>query len=207
VFWSGAIAAAQGAASYGVQKVSDLLQTVHVRLDLNLKFEDKNGNPIDPDKAADWLMKAEKEWTGRFGKFDVIADFNDPDAKTVIVTLDDSGGGGQPHTNGGPFGHTPLNGIGGDAIHMYTAGYVDPRTPFTPNTAEDNETMLAHEIGHALGLTDQYNGDTYKSFSGHAYDIMGARNPNLYGPLGSPSPFPDEIQAIQNFRAPWGGYW
>jgi RHS repeat-associated protein len=174
VFWAGALSAAQGAAIYGVQQAVLLSQTEPVKLSLNLHFVDQNGNPLPAAVADQYIQDAEDAWTGRYGKYDVIADFNDPNATDVTVHV--YPGAGQSQT---------LPAVGGNDVDLYTGGYQRPGGPVQPYTPADVSEVLSHEIGHVLGAQDQYNLATGIAYPGHETDIMGAMRPTTNRPFES----------------------
>ena len=173
VFWAGALSAAQGAAIYGVQQAVLLSQTQPVKVSLNLHFVDQNGNPLPAAVADQYVQDAEQAWTGRVGKYDLTADFNDPDGTDVTVHVYPGAGVSQ------------TNAVGGDDVDLYTGGYQKAGGPLQPYTPADVSEVLSHEIGHVLGASDQYNLGTGIAFPGHENDIMGAVSPTSNRPIES----------------------
>jgi len=155
-----------------------------VKVNLNVKYIGGDANPLPADQAARYTAAAEKTWTGRFGKYEVTANFHDPTAKTVTVYV----------LNAASISQT--NAVGGNIVELFTEGYFggkagDKVQPYTPAQVE---SVLAHELGHALGAADQYNRVTQTPFPGHESDLMGN------GPVVGQRAFESTITEILQFR-------
>lgn len=111
----------------------------------------------------DLVQGINSTWTGQFGKYNVT--MNAYEAKSGSLTNIYLGGkGNEPSTIvGGDYAVWPLTGIQSQVVNYgHTPG-----------------SVAAHEVGHTLGLYDQYVQKGFKHVPkpGHENDIMGG-NPN-----------------------------
>lgn len=123
-----------------------------VRLTWYMRYVDTAGRPIKDQQLTGRLNKAISEkWSGKFGKYNVVALATTPLGKTS-----------SDHINT----ITVKEGVGRSEVFMP----LDKGTFYTK--ASDGD--IGHEAGHLAGLEERYDDITGKSFEGFGENVMGS---------------------------------
>ncbi|HKJ50858.1 MAG TPA: RHS repeat-associated core domain-containing protein [Gammaproteobacteria bacterium] len=116
-----------------------------IKITIPIKFSGKGATPEVTNK---FTSRIESEWTGTFGKFNVVTSVATEVKDGVISRIEVPEGGGRAFVRGGNRGVWP---------------------------SERPAWTAAHEAGHLLGLIDRYYDET-GPFEGWETNIMGSIN-------------------------------